>query len=138
MMFYVFISRFCIKKMTVLRKTVKVSLRDGATTPDFTECSAKARNASRTKRSYTKRHFLLHKTTIKVLRHPDHAPGSGTYLWAHHEKLIVVDQSFAFIGGIDLCYGRWDTYMHPLTDLGAGGCQVSSCRDETCLLELIR
>ena len=30
----------------------------------------------------------------------------NTFLWAHHEKLVVVDQLYAFVGGIDLCYGR--------------------------------
>lgn len=48
---------------------------------------------------------------IKVLRHPDHAK-VGVFLWAHHEKIVVVDQSYAFLGGIDLCYGRWDDYNH--------------------------
>ena len=28
-------------------------------------------------------------------------------LWAHHEKIVVVDQIYAFVGGIDLCYGRY-------------------------------
>ncbi|XP_015593521.1 phospholipase D2 [Cephus cinctus] len=53
---------------------------------------------------------------IKVLRHPDHAR-VGIFLWAHHEKIVVVDQSIAFLGGIDLCYGRWDNNEHRLTDL---------------------
>ncbi|XP_012525168.1 phospholipase D2 isoform X1 [Monomorium pharaonis] len=53
---------------------------------------------------------------IKVLRHPDHAR-AGVLLWAHHEKIVVIDQSLAFLGGIDLCYGRWDTKEHRLTDL---------------------
>ncbi|KAL0133503.1 hypothetical protein PUN28_000914 [Cardiocondyla obscurior] len=53
---------------------------------------------------------------IKVLRHPDHAR-AGVFLWAHHEKIVVIDQSLAFLGGIDLCYGRWDTSEHKLTDL---------------------
>nr|XP_012222142.1 PREDICTED: phospholipase D1 [Linepithema humile]XP_012222151.1 PREDICTED: phospholipase D1 [Linepithema humile] len=53
---------------------------------------------------------------IKVLRHPDHAR-AGIFLWAHHEKIVVVDQSLAFLGGIDLCYGRWDTTEHKLIDL---------------------
>ena len=35
---------------------------------------------------------------------------------AHHEKIVVVDQSYAFVGGIDLCYGRWDNSHHFLTD----------------------
>ncbi|XP_025829452.1 LOW QUALITY PROTEIN: phospholipase D2 [Agrilus planipennis] len=51
---------------------------------------------------------------IKVLRHPDHAK-VGVFLWAHHEKIVVVDQTFAFLGGIDLCYGRWDDNQHRLT-----------------------
>ena len=46
---------------------------------------------------------------IKVLRHPDHKPifQASTIFWAHHEKIVVVDQRLAFVGGLDLCYGRW-------------------------------
>ena len=40
-------------------------------------------------------------------------------MWAHHEKLVVIDQSIAYFGGIDLCYGRWDNNIHKLTDLGS-------------------
>ena len=36
--------------------------------------------------------------------------------FSHHEKVVVVDRSVAFVGGIDLCFGRWDTHDHPLTD----------------------
>jgi phospholipase D1/2 len=36
--------------------------------------------------------------------------------WAHHEKLCLIDGNIAFMGGLDLCYGRWDTNQHPLTD----------------------
>lgn len=35
---------------------------------------------------------------------------------AHHEKFIVIDYALAFIGGIDLCFGRWDAHQHPLAD----------------------
>ncbi|KAH9496560.1 Phospholipase D, partial [Bulinus truncatus] len=56
---------------------------------------------------------------IKVLRHPDHIPGKGVLLWAHHEKLVIIDQQIAFTGGLDLCYGRWDDEFHKLTDLGS-------------------
>lgn len=52
------------------------------------------------------------------MRHPDHV-SSAVYLWAHHEKIIVVDQSVAFVGGIDLAYGRWDDREHRLTDIGS-------------------
>lgn len=44
---------------------------------------------------------------------------SSVYLWAHHEKLVIIDQSVAFIGGIDLAYGRWDDDEHRLTDVGS-------------------
>lgn len=36
--------------------------------------------------------------------------------WAHHEKLCLIDGKTAFMGGLDLCYGRWDTNQHPLAD----------------------
>ncbi|KAI8991905.1 hypothetical protein BDF20DRAFT_812470 [Mycotypha africana] len=52
---------------------------------------------------------------IIVLRHPDHDIG-GTFFWSHHEKFVVVDNEIAFLGGIDLCFGRWDTNGHPLAD----------------------
>lgn len=39
--------------------------------------------------------------------------------WAHHEKLCLVDRKLAFMGGLDLCFGRWDTNQHPLSDLHA-------------------
>ena len=36
--------------------------------------------------------------------------------WAHHEKLCLVDGKIAFMGGLDLCFGRWDTNSHPIAD----------------------
>lgn len=58
---------------------------------------------------YTKQRLSL--DNIKILRHPDHAK-VGVFLWAHHEKIVVVDQTYAFLGGVDLCYGRWDDHEH--------------------------
>ncbi|KAL1961112.1 hypothetical protein VTO42DRAFT_3057 [Malbranchea cinnamomea] len=40
--------------------------------------------------------------------------------WAHHEKLCLVDGKTAFMGGLDLCYGRWDTYQHSIADVHPG------------------
>lgn len=40
----------------------------------------------------------------------------NTFFWAHHEKLCIIDHTLAFVGGIDLCFGRWDTPQHRLTD----------------------
>lgn len=57
---------------------------------------------------------------IRVMRHPDHNvfenAADMTMYWAHHEKFIVIDYSIAFIGGLDLCFGRWDARHHPLAD----------------------
>uniref|UniRef100_A0A4W6G1F4 Phospholipase n=1 Tax=Lates calcarifer TaxID=8187 RepID=A0A4W6G1F4_LATCA len=69
---------------------------------------------------YSKRTLLHLHPNIKVMRHPDHV-SSAVYLWAHHEKIIVIDQSVAFVGGIDLAYGRWDDKEHRLTDVGSKG-----------------
>ncbi|CAH8441474.1 unnamed protein product [Schistosoma turkestanicum] len=41
----------------------------------------------------------------------------STRLWSHHEKMVAVDQSIVFLGGIDLCFGRWDTNDHRLQDV---------------------
>uniref|UniRef100_A0A674DR02 Phospholipase n=1 Tax=Salmo trutta TaxID=8032 RepID=A0A674DR02_SALTR len=67
---------------------------------------------------YSKRTLMHLHPNIKVMRHPDHV-SSSVYLWAHHEKIIVIDQSVAFVGGIDLAYGRWDDREHRLTDVGS-------------------
>nr|XP_020482417.2 phospholipase D1-like [Labrus bergylta] len=67
---------------------------------------------------YSKRTLRHLHPNIKVMRNPDHV-SSAVYLWAHHEKIIIVDQSVAFVGGIDLAYGRWDDREHRLTDVGS-------------------
>jgi phospholipase D1/2 len=64
---------------------------------------------------------------IRVMRHPDHNVfenmGDMTFYWAHHEKFIVIDYAMAFIGGLDLCFGRWDHWQHPLADVHPAGVQ---------------
>ncbi|KAJ5083562.1 hypothetical protein N7456_012989 [Penicillium angulare] len=37
--------------------------------------------------------------------------------WAHHEKLCLIDGRIAFMGGLDLCFGRWDTHQHAIADV---------------------
>ncbi|KAL4876634.1 hypothetical protein BJY04DRAFT_139443 [Aspergillus karnatakaensis] len=58
---------------------------------------------------------------INIMRHPDHNifenAADLTMYWAHHEKFIVIDYELAFIGGIDLCFGRWDAHQHALSDV---------------------
>uniref|UniRef100_A0A8C9XER7 Phospholipase n=1 Tax=Sander lucioperca TaxID=283035 RepID=A0A8C9XER7_SANLU len=66
---------------------------------------------------HSKRTLMNMHPNIKVMRHPDHV-SSVVFLWAHHEKMVAIDQTVAFVGGIDLAFGRWDTNQYRLTDLG--------------------
>ena len=34
-----------------------------------------------------------------------------------HSQVVLVDNKYAAIGGLDLCVGRWDTHTHPLADV---------------------
>ncbi|PHH82313.1 hypothetical protein CDD83_3303 [Cordyceps sp. RAO-2017] len=62
---------------------------------------------------------------VRIVRHPDHNvfenAADMTMYWAHHEKFIVIDYAMAFIGGLDLCFGRWDARQHPLSDVHPEG-----------------
>ncbi|MBP0445375.1 phospholipase [Roseomonas sp. SSH11] len=54
-------------------------------------------------------------TVLRWMRHPRitlkldsaHPPAAS-----HHQKIIVIDDSLAFCGGIDITSGRWDTRQH--------------------------
>ncbi|KAF8641650.1 hypothetical protein AX16_009876 [Volvariella volvacea WC 439] len=55
---------------------------------------------------------------IACTRHPDHIGAKDSVqFWSHHEKVVVVDNHYAAVGGLDLCFGRWDTHTHPLADV---------------------
>ncbi|KAK8661784.1 hypothetical protein V6N13_091379 [Hibiscus sabdariffa] len=64
---------------------------------------------------YSKRKLLSIHENVRVLRYPDHF-STGVYLWSHHEKLVIVDYQICFIGGLDLCFGRYDTFEHRVGD----------------------
>lgn len=64
---------------------------------------------------YTKFSLLDLHPNIFVQRSPNQFR-QNTFFWAHHEKLCIVDHTLAFVGGIDLCFGRWDTPQHTLVD----------------------
>ena len=36
--------------------------------------------------------------------------------FSHHEKVVIIDYEVAYLGGIDLCFGRYDTCNYCLTD----------------------
>lgn len=54
-------------------------------------------------------------TVLRWMRHPrihtkldgSHPPGAS-----HHQKIVVIDDCFAFCGGIDMTGDRWDTPEH--------------------------
>eukprot|EP00811_Abedinium_folium_P031271 NODE_5077_length_1811_cov_1.978029.p1 GENE.NODE_5077_length_1811_cov_1.978029~~NODE_5077_length_1811_cov_1.978029.p1 ORF type:complete len:529 (+),score=96.22 NODE_5077_length_1811_cov_1.978029:22-1608(+) len=51
---------------------------------------------------------------IHVVRHPNTV---GLFFgWSHHEKVCLVDEKIGFVGGIDLCIGRYETKEHRLAD----------------------
>jgi phospholipase D1/2 len=61
---------------------------------------------------------LLPRFWLDWHRHPrvrahlasDHPPGAS-----HHQKLVVIDDAVAFVGGLDLTIARWDTREHQPT-----------------------
>lgn len=64
---------------------------------------------------YTKHSLLDLHPNIYFMRSPNQLI-QNTYFWAHHEKLCLIDHTVAFVGGLDLCFGRWDTPDHVLVD----------------------
>jgi len=56
------------------------------------------------------------KGSIKVLlqnpntgRSPSTRTRDANFFFSHHQKSVIVDGELAFLGGLDLAYGRWDT-----------------------------
>lgn len=64
---------------------------------------------------YTKFSLLNLHPNIFVQRSPNQFK-KNQFFFAHHEKICVVDHDVAFLGGIDLCFGRWDSPQHPIVD----------------------
>ncbi|GAB6030258.1 Phospholipase [Chamberlinius hualienensis] len=64
---------------------------------------------------YTKEKLMSLHPNIKVLRRRGFAQ---LMFWSPHDKMAIVDQQYAFFGGLDMCFGRWDDHTHKLIDLG--------------------
>ncbi|KAK0708372.1 hypothetical protein B0H67DRAFT_556868 [Lasiosphaeris hirsuta] len=64
---------------------------------------------------YTKFSLLNLHPNIFVQRSPNQFK-KNQFFFAHHEKIVIVDHDIAFVGGIDLCFGRWDCPQHPVAD----------------------
>ena len=61
--------------------------------------------------AHTEESFKRINPNIKVTRHPSDAL---TLMWSHHEKLVIIDQMIGYVGGLDLCWGRYDNHDHPI------------------------
>lgn len=64
--------------------------------------------------SYLAKKYLreLH-PRIKVIRTPNRLRRCGNipikeFIYSHHQKLVVIDRNVGFVGGIDLCPGRYN------------------------------
>jgi phospholipase D1/2 len=64
---------------------------------------------------FTKFSMLDLHPNVFVQRSPNQYK-KNQFFFAHHEKLCIVDHTVAFVGGIDLCFGRWDTPQHSVVD----------------------
>jgi phospholipase D1/2 len=64
---------------------------------------------------YSKFSLLDLHPNVFVQRSPNQIR-QNTFFWSHHEKICVVDHTIAFCGGVDLCFGRWDTPQHVVVD----------------------
>jgi phospholipase D1/2 len=73
---------------------------------------------------YTKFSLLDLHPNVFVQRSPNQFR-QNTFFWAHHEKICIIDHMVAFVGGIDLCFGRWDTPQHTVADDKLTGFEVS-------------
>ncbi|KAF8244496.1 phospholipase D [Wilcoxina mikolae CBS 423.85] len=78
---------------------------------------------------YTKYSLLDLHPNIFVQRSPNQIR-QNTFFWAHHEKILVVDHMIAFVGGIDLCFGRWDTPQHSIMDNKPSGFEEGSTQSD--------
>jgi phospholipase D1/2 len=63
-------------------------------------------NSIHTKNVFNKLH-----ENIKVTRHPKY---NLDLLWTHHEKIVIIDQKIGYVGGVDLCWGRYDNSEHKI------------------------
>jgi len=50
---------------------------------------------------------------ITALSHPGWTP----VIWSHHQKFVVIDDVLAFVGGIDLCFNRYEDSSYEILDL---------------------
>ena len=63
--------------------------------------------------AHTENIFTKLNENIKVTRYPSFTE-TLTLLWSDHEKLVIIDNVIGYVGGLDLCWGRYDNNQHPI------------------------
>lgn len=59
--------------------------------------------------------------------HPNASAGADM-MFSHHQKQVVIDNKIAFVGGMDVCWGRRDDATYPLNAAGRlGGDAYNGC-----------
>ncbi|KAL2266969.1 hypothetical protein VTJ83DRAFT_4246 [Remersonia thermophila] len=66
------------------------------------------------------KNFSLARASEDVLKSIYGTAEDVVLYFAHHEKLCLIDGKVAFMGGLDLCFGRYDTNSHPIADIHPG------------------
>ena len=62
--------------------------------------------ALNTDTSHSKDYLTSLSSNIKIIVHPNYI--LIPFLWSHHEKVVIIDQKVAYMGGLDIGYGRMD------------------------------
>ena len=64
---------------------------------------------------YTLERFrnLEHEGNLYAIRHAD---TNLPFFWSHHDKHVTIDQQVAFVGGIDITFGRYEDSNYRLKD----------------------
>ena len=93
--------------MDVLNKVAEIGVK--VYIQIYCECSLALTLNSK----HSKQAIIQLNNKIKINRHPKDALD---LLWSHHEKLVIIDQTIGYVGGLDLCWGRFDTNEHPLIE----------------------
>jgi phospholipase D1/2 len=63
---------------------------------------------------FTQKYLTSLSPNIRVQMHPNYM--LIPFMWSHHEKMVIIDQAIAYMGGLDIGYGRLDSKLHQLTD----------------------
>jgi phospholipase D1/2 len=116
--------RAAMEKNTALKVYIMpwMSPKIGVDTGDFDTLLAMAQlNAGKAKDA--KENPEQRAFTLLAMEQTD-MPGSLAIGYSHHQKLVVVDDEIAFVGGIDLAYGRRDTGAFHLEAVGRTGSEL--------------